>query len=99
MATLWIREYNEAGYARSLRLPVPREPGVADQTPVTFSGSVQSAAFNDATTYIGIIASAAFHYVVADNPTATTSHLKVPADTLHHIGVKPGQKLAAIAAA
>ncbi len=107
MATLWIREYSQleavgaryggdvAGGATSA--PLAAEPG-ADQTPVTFSTSAQSAAFADGTLYISMIGSAAFHYVVGANPTATTNHLKVPADTPREIGVKAGHKIAVIAA-
>lgn len=99
MATLWIREYRDRGVAGAAReIQVPQEPGLADQT-VTFTTSTQSAAFNSSTRFIAIIGSAAFHYVVGANPTATTSGLKVPADTITHIGVTPGQKIAAITAA
>jgi len=109
VATLWIREYStvpqvEADTAATSTArtgdgqPMAQEPGT-DQTPVTFTTSAQSAAFAAATQYIAIIGSAAFHYVVAANPTATTNALKVPADTLVYIGVVAGQKIAAIAAA
>jgi hypothetical protein len=96
MAKLWVREYN--ALARSGSTQAAMEPGT-DQTPVTFTTSAQSAAFATGTTYIGIIADAAFHYVVGSNPTATTNALKVPADTLIYVGVTPGQKIAAITAA
>lgn len=108
MSTLWIREYSSVplvntvttggGTAFGGSAAVPMEPG-ADQSPVTFSTSNQSAAFANGTTYIAMIADAAFHYVVGSNPTATTNALKVPADTLVFIGVTAGQKVAAIAAA
>lgn len=92
MATLWIREYSG-----SSDLPVPVEPGT-DQT-VTFTTTTQSAAFAARTGLISIIADAAFHYVVGDSPTATTSNLKVPADMLMTIKVTAGQKIAAVTAA
>jgi hypothetical protein len=106
MATLWVREYSLSGYAKGRRagvevapapLPIPAEPGT-DQSAVTFSTSAQSAAFAADTTYIAIIGSAAFHYLVGKNPTATTGALKVPADTLVYLAVNPGDKIAAIAA-
>lgn len=93
MATLWIREYDN-----SSALPVPVEPGIADQA-VTFTTTTQSAAFASRTGLITIIADAAFHYVVGDSPTATTSNLKVPADTLVTMKVTAGQKIAAVTAA
>ena len=103
MATLWVREYSQAAVAASPvsagagKIPVAQEPG-ADQT-VTFTTTTQSAAFAAGTSYIGIIGSAAFHYVVGSNPTATTGALKVPADTLVFVGVTAGQKIAAVTAA
>lgn len=104
MATLWIREYALVGAAGSnlgfggAAMPIGQEPGT-DQTPVTFTTSAQSAAFGASTRLVTIIGSAAFHYVVGANPTATTNHLKIPADTPWSIGVVAGQKLAVIAAA
>ena len=96
MATLWIREYSAPPSVRDA--PIAPEPGT-DQTPVTFTTSTQSAAFGASTRYIAMIGSAAFHYVVGDNPTATTGALKVPADTLLYVSVEGGDKIAAIAAA
>jgi hypothetical protein len=99
MATLWIREYRDSGVAGAGRpIPVAAEPGT-DQTPVTFTTSTQSAAFGATTRFITIIGSAAFHYVVGSNPTATTNALKVPADVPHDIAVTAGHKIAVIAAA
>ena len=92
MATLWIREYDA-----SSALPIPVEPGLVDQT-VTFTTTTQSAAFGTGG-LVTIIADAAFHYVVGANPTATTSNLKVPADTLLTMKVAAGQKIAVVTAA
>lgn len=93
MPTLWIRQYSKVD-----AVPIAREPGV-DLTPVTYSTSAQSTAFAVGVRYIAVISDAAFHYVVGDNPTATTNALKVPANTLTYIGVVAGHKIAAIAAA
>jgi len=104
MATLWVREYTQAANAGSAdsagsgKLQFPQEPGT-DQTAVTFTTSAQSAAFAVGTKFIRIAGSAAFHYVVGANPTATTNAAYVPATTPVFIGVTPGQKIAAIAAA
>lgn len=103
MATLWIREFRKVGKApksasESQGIPVAQEPGT-DQTPVTYTTSAQSSVFANSTRYIVITSSAAFHYVTGSNPTATTNHLRVPADQLWCIGVTPGDKLAVIAAA
>lgn len=99
MATLWIREYTERGSTRGGRdIQVPQEPGT-DQTPVTFTTTTQSAAFAASTAYIAIVADADFHYAVGSNPTATTNSLKCRAGDTYHIGVTPGHKIAAVAAA
>jgi hypothetical protein len=103
MATLWIREYSQAGSAGSPvsagagRAQIAQEPGT-DQSPVTFTTSTQSAAFATGTAYIAITANADFHYVVAANPTATTNALKVAAGTMLYVGVTQGHKIAAITA-
>lgn len=98
MATLWVREYKLIGSAGAGKIEVAQEPGT-DQTPVTFTTTTQSAAFASDTQYIAIHGSAAFHYVVGSNPTATTGALKVPADTIVYIGVTGGHKIAAVTAA
>jgi hypothetical protein len=108
MATLWIREYQAMPASdkwRENRLyeegeevaPVVMEPGV-DQAPVTYSANVQSAAFSASTRFVTITSDAAFHYVVGPNPTATTGGLRVPAEASMSFGVRPGDKLAVIAA-
>lgn len=98
MATLWIREYRRIGVDEAKReMPVPSEPGVADQT-VTFTTATQSNAFNSATSYVRIIGSAAFHYLIASDPTATTSNLKWPADMPLDIEVTAGSKISVVAA-
>jgi hypothetical protein len=100
MATLWIREFDKAGEApNGEALPIPMEGSTRDQT-VTFTTSAQSAAFNASTQYIAMISTVAFHYKVSSNPTATTSHLLVPANTMLFIGIEQGSlKVAAVAAA
>lgn len=103
MSTLWIREYTNVGFAGSPAggfgaLPIAMEPGT-DQTPVTFSSEAKSDAVAAGTRFVGMIADAAFHYLVGPNPTATTDMLKVPANTLIFIGVTAGDKISAVAAA
>lgn len=98
MASLFIREYANIAGARGRSAPVPMEPGT-DQSVLTFSTSAASAAFGATTKLVRIYSDTAFHYVVAADPTATTSHLKWPASTPCEFGVLPGQKVAVIAAA
>lgn len=99
MATLWIREYSTVPAALGgASLQVAQEPGV-DQTPLSFTTTQQSAAFAADTKYIEIYGSAAFHYVIGANPSATTGAMKVPVDTPKFFGVAAGQKIAAVLAA
>lgn len=107
MGTLWIREYSAVPRVLSSRsgfqsfagnAPMAQEPGT-DQEPVTFSTSAQSAAFATGTRFVAITSDVAFHYVVGDDPEATTDALRIPADTLIFIGVAEGWKIAAIEAA
>ncbi|MGD9880463.1 MAG: hypothetical protein AB7F22_10590 [Reyranella sp.] len=106
MATLWIREYTRIAGPGVWRgepptvygegSPMAQEPGSADPSPVTISGtSAQSAAFNDDTKFIELWADAAFHYLVGADPEATTNHMPVEARTSKFIGVTAGQKVAA----
>lgn len=103
MATLWVREYTSVGAAPSAsntgagNIPAPAEPGT-DQT-VTFTTTTQSAAFASTTRFIRIVGSAAFHYVVGANPTATTSGMYAPANTPIDLAVTAGHKIAAVTAA
>jgi hypothetical protein len=105
MSKLWIREHRFLGVApifgEPTRAPcgvfVGQEPGI-DQA-FTFSTSTQSAAFADTTRFICIVADVSYHYVVGDDPTATTDAFLIPALLPVYVGVEPGQKLAVIAAA
>jgi hypothetical protein len=104
MATLWVREYSRAARVPYFAtdnggemMSMPQEPGT-DQTPVTFTTSAQSAAFGVNTRFIAIVGSAAFHYVVGDNPTATTNAIPIPASTPVFVGVTSGQRIAAVTA-
>lgn len=95
MSTLFIREYSNLGLNGNA--PVAMEPGNNDQTPITLSGaSQQSAAFKEATRFIGITSDGIFSYLVGSSPTVTTSHFRVPAGTAVFMGVKAGDKIAVI---
>lgn len=94
MATAYIREYQSlAGDAQA-----PAEPGITEQTVSTSGSSAQSNAFNAVTNLIAISTPAAQAVCCkfGANPTATTSHLRLPANGLFFFGVKPGQKVALI---
>lgn len=69
---------------------------VVEQTPVTFTTSTQSAAFGTNTRYILFTADSIFSWTIGSNPTATTNSMRFAADTLYHIEVQPGDKIAFI---
>lgn len=96
MATWFCRELSAMADVTGIQ--VSREDsGVTEQTPIPLSGSSQqSAAFNAATRYIMMTASGIFSYKIGANPTATTSHMRIPADNIIFIGVKAGEKIAVI---
>ena len=98
MATLYITELK--GLAKdSLNgfvTPVAELPEIANQT-VTVSGSTtQSSAFNAATGLIRVISDSVCSVSVGINPTATTSTMRMAADSAEYFRVAPGQKLAVI---
>lgn len=95
MATLYIAEYATLPAMTGGQAAIAPEPAVTTQT-VTYSTSVASNAFNGQTRYIAITSPGIFSYTVNDNPTATTSHFRVPADQILFIAVTPGHKIAAI---
>ena len=96
MSTMYIAEYRDMPTVNGLFFPVAQEPALATQT-VTVSGtSAQSTAFGANTKFIGVTCDGIFSYKIAADPTATTSHFRVPANTILYFGVIAGQKLAAI---
>lgn len=88
MATLWIKEHaKKPQYAGGP--DIWSEPALVEQA-VTISGtSAQSAVFNAQTKFITITADSPFCYLVAANPTATTSSFRVSADQIITLGVEP----------
>lgn len=99
MATLWISEYVEPG-GRGGRLPIPDEPPVAEQTVDFTGGEAKSAAFNDATTYILVVADVKWHMAIGASPTASTANKPLPADSPMFFGVQieAGHVISALAA-
>lgn len=95
MATLYIAEYATLPLMSGGQAMIAPEPAVTTQT-VTYSTSVQSAAFSAQTRYIAVTSPGIWSYTVDANPTATTSHFRVPADQILFMAVTPGHKIAAI---
>ena len=104
MSTLWVREYGNIAALHpdsgggAVGAPIPQEPGT-DQA-VTFTGTPgQSNAFAAGTKFLAITSDAGFHYLVGDNPTATTNNLRITAGQVIYVGVGATQKISAVAAA
>lgn len=98
MADLYITEFQASGNSVSgAQLQVGVQPAVAMQK-VTFSASTQSAAFDSRTVFLRLHPTADCHIIVGTDPTATTNHMPMLADSTEYFGVLPGMKLAVIAA-
>jgi hypothetical protein len=63
---------------------------------VSYDASVQSTAVSANATVIRVVATTDCHIQIGVNPTATTSSAFLPAGVVEYIGIKPGDKVAAI---
>jgi hypothetical protein len=94
MATLKIWETVRAGSG----LPVIRLDERTNYQTVAFTGTAgQSAAFDDDTSVITVVADAACAVRVGANPTAVVTDFPLAANTARDFEVAPGQKISAIA--
>ena len=96
--SVFVKEYERmAKDAQGNLVPVGDESGFTlDHSPLTISSSSATAAFNNKTRFILVKGDEDFHFAVGSSPTATTNHMHVDAGVMLFLGVKPGQKLAAI---
>lgn len=95
MAKLWI---TELAYMPGMS-QVAQLPPIAEQVVTFTTTTTQSAAANHSTRFVRVISDADCHIAVGDNPTATTSSLKLIAGSPEYFGVGAGQKIAAVTAA
>lgn len=97
MATLYISEYAVEGINNTgAQLPLVYEPPIATQTVTIGAGSVQSSAFNAATTFVRLQSDAVCSIAFGANPTASAASPRTPANVVEYRGVTPGLKLAVI---
>lgn len=97
MAFAYITEYLRQpldGISRVL--PAGQEPSVVVQKIAIGAGSVQSAAFNEKTTFVAINVDAPCSVAFGANPTATAASMRIPQDGTMYYGVFPGDKVAVI---
>lgn len=99
MAKLFITEFQYLENANDIGgVPqVARMPGTTQVITFTTS-SVQSTAFAATTRFVRVISDGAGCLAYGSNPTATTSSMRIAADSPEYFGVMPGQKLAVIGA-
>ena len=80
--------------------PVEALPiGTTQTAAFTATSAAISNAVGTDTRVVRVVATQACHVAVRAAPTATTSNMYLPADTVVLIGITPGQKLAAIRSA
>lgn len=72
---------------------VSPQPSIAVQK-IAIGASTQSAAFNDLTNAVELVADGACHFKFGADPTASTSTSYLPANTVRRFAVIPGQKVA-----
>lgn len=103
MAVVTLTEYARlASDAGGTLLPLVDEASlVRTQAALTsIASSTQFAsAFHADTRFVQLTTDTKLHYLVGQNPTATTSCSRIPADTVIVLAVRKGLKLAVIAAA
>lgn len=89
MATLYITEYDRLA-KEDYGPPVPTgmEPSLGDQTVPISGTSAQSATLNEKTRFVMVHTDVVCHIAFADNPTATTSNRRLPADSTIFYGVE-----------
>lgn len=100
MAVAYVTEFAHQGQDFDNRfMPMGREPRIANQTVVIGAGSLQSSAFNAATTFVRVHVDAICSIEFGTNPTATTSTRRLAANATEYFSVPKGQsyKLAVIA--
>lgn len=77
-------------------IQIPGDYGT-DQAPVDFTGgAAQSAAFGSTTRYISIGTDSVCSILFGDNPTATTSNRRLPANFFGYFPAGAGQKVSFI---
>lgn len=97
MSTLYVTELAKSGNSESgAALPMAGLPAIVDQTVSFTTSSVQSAVFDEDTTFIRVHTDATCFILVGTNPTATTGKLRMAANSTEYFAVLKGHRLAVI---
>src|SRR5574340_1147399 len=92
MAVAFITEYARLGRDPSAAPMIyPEEPPTANQTVAIGVGSVQSAAFNAATSLVRVSVDAICSIEFGTNPTASATTRRMPANTVEYFAVPAGR--------
>ncbi|HJW82437.1 MAG TPA: hypothetical protein VJ396_09355 [Acidiferrobacterales bacterium] len=96
MAKAYISEYEAVPILDGRLVPTGMEPALVEQV-VTFTTTVQSAAFHARTKFIRVHVDAICSYEFGASPAATTNTPRMAASTTEFFGVAPGMKVAFVA--
>lgn len=97
MAYLYITELKSLRKDRNGLVPqICALPPIAEQRVAIGGTSAQSAALNAETRMVRVIADAICSVAVGPNPTATTSTMRLAADSVEYFFVNPTDKIAVI---
>lgn len=100
MSKLYVTEFVGADEKTNTVTPAARVVGMTDQTPVTISGTTaQSAAFGNGASLVRLHTDVICCVAFGTNPTATTSSMRMAANSTEYFAVSAGQsyKVAVIA--
>lgn len=97
MPSLWVTEFKHVGKDHALRQTLFATLPPNTEQVLTISGvSAQSAGFQGGTHLIRIHTDTACHVSVGQNPTATSSNMRLAANSTEYIAVDPNDKIAVI---
>ena len=91
MATLYITEFNAIPSATGNSIQIASQPPPASQTVAISGASAASSAFNANTNFVRIHTDAICSVSFGTAPTATTSLMRLPADSTEYFAVPYNQ--------
>jgi hypothetical protein len=90
MAKVYIAEFGD------IRLGLPVQPPLAEQTVTIGASSTQSNAFHQHTRYIRVHTDAIMSFAIGPNPAATVNNARMAANATEYFEVQPGHKIAVV---